>query len=63
MCGGLFRMCSSRVRMIVFIGNCVLCCDNYLNTFLLFCLIGAQSIGMLLYVFYVFYVAVHRVSD
>ena len=40
--------------------DCMLCCENYLNTFLLFCLIGAQSIGVLLHVFYA---AVHRVSD
>ena len=60
MCGGLFRMCSSRVRMIVFIGDCMLCCDNYLNKFLLFCLIGTQSVGILLHVSCV---AVHRVSD
>ena len=59
MCGDLFRMCPSRVQMNIFMGDCMLCCDKYLNT-CFFLLIKTQSIGMLLYVSCV---AVHRVSD
>ena len=46
--------------MIVFMGDYMLCCDKYVNTFLLFCLIGTQSIGMLLHGSCV---AVQRVGD
>ena len=46
--------------MIFVMGDCMLCCDKYVNIFLLFCLIGTQSVGMLLNVSCV---AVQRVSD